>query len=327
MSVFKAFTEDSLRRKTMGQQFKLQIAPLSSKLKQLKSKMEDYMVQNELTTAFVKTPNKNPEVTYIQRVQKVQARRINRETIVEGLDAYFSEYGTKHHTWNTEEKTKHMWECINNARKVDKVVMSVLNKPVSQRKAKTGQYVHDATAELKATATQYWDVQRVIKAFKQAKKEKDKVLKERISKHSPSIINTMTSKKRKRQRINMNYNNTRCTFYIKIKESGKKPALKKEHFCKMILQSMPKSGNQQDFLNDLLRRFDTLPIVFEKRVTLDKGHYMPNTSTASTASDGTTIVADGGTTSTVAEAFSTAGDESVAPDGNDDAGTTDPTGV
>ena len=281
MLAFKEFTADSLRRKTMAEQFKIKASPLQAVLKQIKAKMEDYMILNDLSTAFVRTPMKTPEVTYLQRINKVQCRRISRDAIIEGLETFFSRYQLADLP-TSKEKSDRIWECINNARKVDKMVMSVLNKPVTKRGESTGQYVHDASKELVDLAEQYWSTMRTMKALKEVKKQKDKVLKERIDLQSPNIIQTMLNKKRKRQRINIQHHNTPCTFYVKIKVSERRPTLKKENVLKMIMDSVQAAENQEGLVNRLLETFDAIPPLREQRVTLDKGHYMPHSTTSST---------------------------------------------
>ena len=293
MKAFKIFTADSLRQRNMNEQFKLKSAPLRAQLKQLKKKLEEYMIVNDLSTAFIQTPGETPETTYLQRVQKMQSRRISRDTIIEGLEMFFEQNRLTMFKSNDEKSAK-IWDCINNARKVDKVVMSVLTKPANKRGDPLGQYTHNASKELAKLCTNYWQLFHQIKKMQKSKKDKTESLKQSIEQQSPSIIKSMAEKNRKRQRINIKHNNTPCTFYIKIKVSERRPALKKENMCKLILNSVCLTSKQEDLINHLLEQFDKIPPVRTQKVTLDKGHYMPSKSVAPSIGETSTVLEESG---------------------------------
>lgn len=316
MNAFREFTAYSLRQKTLNEQFKLKASPLRAQLQQIKGEIENYMILNNLSTAYIKTPTHNPNVTYVQRVQKVQSRRICRDTIIDGIE-YFFEHNDIARLPSSEDKSNRLWECINNARKIDKMVLSILDKPVTKRGQTVGQYMHDASKELADLALQYWALTRSTKQLQQAKKEKGQSIKEKIEEHSPSIMQAMQTKKRKRQRINIQHHNTPCTFYIKVKVSERRPVLKKENIYKIIMESVHLTSEQESLTNRILESFDAIPPVRSERVTLDKGHYLPNKmGTSTVVTEGEASVVTEGEASVVAD-----GEVSVVADGEASVGT------
>ena len=76
----------------------------------------------------------------------------------------------------------------------------------------------------------------------------------------------------------LQHHNTPCTFYIKLKTSKCRPAVKKDTICTIIDKAVQSFSAQEDIVESILQEFDAIEPVVKEVVKLDKGHYLPNKS-------------------------------------------------
>lgn len=263
------FCADNLRQKKVNAEFAAKCKPLNHLQKTLKTKIENYCIENDQTKLIVETPDLTPKITYISRLTKTVSGRINRDCIEEGLEQFFEQNDEL--PGDLETIISKLWDCINNARKVDKITLDIKEKPF---KDTTG-VERITSGELMANIQSFWKSKKALKDLRKQKKEKTNALNERISMQSPAIIKNLNSRHKKSQKINIQHNNTPCSFYIRLKKSAVQPSLKKEQMIQIIRDSVSIGQNKQDIIKNLIERFEQIPKKITEKVTLDKGHYQP----------------------------------------------------
>ena len=283
MDAFRNFCEDSLRQKKLAKEFKDRAANPNDTIKKCKLALENFMIENDLESAKISLEGFMTPMTYLTRSTKVQSRRINRETMEEGLEYSFSSEAIPADE-SPRSLGKRIWDNINQARKMDKMVMRISDKPESKRKMLAGgedaPYQYDATREMGKTVRDYWTAQKVIKRLRDTRKERSKMLKTRIDTHCPKILSHMGARNKTSQRINMRHNNTPCSFYVRVKTSSTRPPIKKEGLCALIEAAIREAPSRQEIPALILQRFDDMPRKTQQKVTLDRGHYQPDAEAA-----------------------------------------------
>ena len=279
MDAFRNFCEDSLRSKKLAKEFKDRAANPTDTIKKCKLALENFMIENDLESAKISLNGFTPPVTYLTRSTKVQSRRINRDTMEEGLEHSFSSDAAVEDE-STQSLAKLIWDNINQARKTDKMVMRISDKPESKRKVKAGgedaPYLYDATKQIGSVAQNYWTAQKVLKRLRDTRKERSKTLKTRIETHCPKILSHLGARNKTSQRINMRHNNTPCSFYVRVKTSSTRPPIKKDALCLLIEAAIQEAPSRTEIPNLILQRFDDMPRNTKQKVTLDRGHYQPD---------------------------------------------------
>ena len=292
METFREFCADSLRQKKLAGEFKERSDPLRLTLKRTKRNIENFFIQNDVETAKVVLKDHDPPITYLTRNNKVQCRRITRETVEEGLEHCFEDL-TDEQISDTEVLGKCIWESIHRARQVDRLVLRISNKPEDKRRMLAGgedaPYTLDLSAKIGVLVKNYWAATEDLKRLRKTKKEKESVLSERIKQRCPLIMKHMGDRQKTSQRINMKHNNTPCAFYVRVKTSSTRPAIKKEDMCKVISDTLTQSKTLSDIRNAIINGFENLPRKITQRVSLDRGHYQsvstdPASAPASNAS-------------------------------------------
>ena len=280
MENLREFCADSLRQKKLSQEFKDRSDPLRQALKQTKTKIENFMIQNDVETAKISLTNHEPPVTYLTRNTKVQCRRITLETLTTGLEHCFENIETSLlRGGDTEMLCKYIWDNINRARQVDKLTLRIAEKPEDKRKFLKGgddaPYALDLSEQLGVLVSKYWSITNELKRLRKTKKEKQSVLGERIKNHCPIIMKHMNSRGKTSQRINMRHNNTPCSFYVRLKTSSTKPTIKKSDMFKIITDAISTTPTitTDTLQSSIVTLFESIPHTSCQKVTLDRGHY------------------------------------------------------
>ena len=281
---FKDFCADSLRQKKLQTEFADRAKPLRKRAETSKTAIENYMIENDLETAKVSIAGFDPPATFLTRNTKVQSRRITREVIEMGLDNVFNDTNTPS---SPRALTKAIWDNVNQARKVDRVVLRIAKKPEGKPKnsndSAATRYTTDATQALSAPVRAYWEAQAGLKRMRQTKKERESELKERIKARCPAIMRHLQGRNRTSQRVNIRHNDTPCSFYVRIKESSTRPNIKNDTICSLIEAAVRDAPSVDKVPEILLDAFDQVPREVKQRVTLDKGHYQPSAASAASA--------------------------------------------
>ena len=191
METFREFCADSLRQKKLAGEFKERSDPLRLTLKRTKRNIENFFIQNDVETAKVVLKDHDPPITYLTRNNKVQCRRITRETVEEGLEHCFEDL-TDEQISDTEVLGKCIWESIHRARQVDRLVLRISNKPEDKRRMLAGgedaPYTLDLSAKIGVLVKNYWAATEDLKRLRKTKKEKESVLSERIKQRCPVFV-------------------------------------------------------------------------------------------------------------------------------------------
>ena len=258
MQAFKEFCADSLRQKKLQAEFADRAKPLRKRIEKYKTAIENYLIENDLETAKVSIEGFDPPATFLTRDTKVQSRRITRETLEMGLENVFT---TETPPSSPRALSKVIWDNINQARKVDRVVLRIGKKPEGKQKkddTDAPRYTTDASQALSPSVRAYWEAQAGLKRMRQTKKERDSELKERIKSRCPVIIRHLQDRNRTSQRINIRHNETPCSFYVRVKESSTRPNMKKDAIFALIEAAVRDAPSVEEVPGLLLNAFDHL---------------------------------------------------------------------
>ena len=270
--VFQQFCADSLRNKKLNSEFKTAADPVRQSIRACKTFLENHMIVNDLTAIRV-SPGGGEGTTFLVRDNKTQARRLSAESIEQGIrDTYSSLTGGGQ---SPRSRAKTIWAGINNARKVDRVVFSISDKPVGGG----ARFVDCTNTSVKTHTLRYLQRTKTLKKIQKAKKDKAADLKQKIEHSAVPILKHLGAASKTSQKINMRHNNTPCSFYIRVKTSKTSPTVKKDMMCEIIRNSLEETAaegtldNMSAVLKTILDKFQSIPKCERRRVTLDKGHY------------------------------------------------------
>ena len=163
MDAFRNFVKTACDRRSWRKEFKDRAANPNDTIKKSKLALENFMIENDLETAKISLEGFTTPVTYLSRSNKVQSRRINRETMEEGLEYSFSSEEIPTDESPPEPREAHLGQHQPGEK-------SGQNGHAHQRQARVeaqdvgrgedAPYQYDATREMGKVAKDYWTAQR-----------------------------------------------------------------------------------------------------------------------------------------------------------------------